>query len=407
MLLFLSLASAYMTLNNEVYLKVLVKLDNSISLVNDGFIFINGEEYQSKKIKISNSSKDKIKVTLDNKSFTDEAYKFEISLTGNFYVAGRPKQQFSGDIHLREHKGKIAVMNLMNLESYTRYVVVSEIGAGAPAEALKSQAVIARTYAIYMSMKNSSYPWDLRADTYSQVFNTKKKVPQNVINATNATAYMLVTYKGDVAFTPFNSYGGGYLANVEQVWGGKGFPYLTDKADVDYLKGKNMSNYNTVADWIRTDPAKVYPNYKKLPNWIRESYQWKRTVSLSKVASKGNFSKVYSVKIDARDNSGRISKITFNTASGKRTVTSQDKIRVILGGIPSNLAIIKTSGSNLVIEGKGYGHGIGFCQSGGYLKSYAGWKYDRIIKHYYPKCEIVSNYFFDTSEEDGLESLFN
>lgn len=406
-LLLFALLPAYMTIGNEVYLKVLVKLDDKITLNTDGLIFINGEEYHSKKILISKQSKGKVKITLDNKSFTDEAYKFELSLTGNFALLGDSKQQFSGDIHLREHKGQIAVMNLMNLESYTRFVVVSEIGTGAPAEALKSQAVIARTYAIYMSMKNSNYPWDLRADTYSQVFNTKKKVPQNVIDATNATAYMIVTYKGEIAFTPFNSYGGGYLANVEQVWGGKGYPYLTDKADVDYLKGKKMSNYQTVADWIKTDPAKVYPNFKKLPNWIRESYQWKRTVSFSKIASKGKFSKVYSANVDARDDSGRISKITFNTASGKKTISSQDKIRVILGGIPSTLAIIKASGNNLIIEGKGYGHGIGFCQSGGYLKSYAGWNYERIIKHYYPQCEIVSNYFFDNTEEDGLDSLFN
>lgn len=406
MLLLFSLSSAYMTIGDEVFLKVLVKLDKTITLKTDGLIFINGQEFHSKSVKISHTSKEKVKITLDNKSFTDEPYTFELSLTGNFYLSGRPKQQFSGDIHLREHKGEIAVMNLMNLESYTRYVVVSEIGTGAPAEALKSQAIIARTYAIYMSMKNSSYPWDLRADTYSQVFNTKKKVPQNVIDATDATAYMLVTYQGKVAFTPFNSYGGGSLANVEQVWGGKGFPYLSNKADVDYLKGKKMSNYNTVADWIRTDPAKVYPNYKKLPNWIRESYQWKRTVSLNTVAQKGKFSKVYSAKIDSRDDSGRISKITFNTASGKKSVTSQDRIRVILGGVPSTLAIIKVSGNNLIIEGKGYGHGIGFCQSGGYLKSYSGWDYARIIKHYYPGCDITEDYFFDDIGEDGLESLF-
>jgi len=396
-----------MTIGNEVYLKVLVKLDDTITLDTDGLIFINGKEYSSKKVKINHKSKEKVKITLDNQSFTDEPYKLEISIPGNFSLSGNTKQQFSGDLHLREHKGEIAVLNLMNLESYTRYVVVSEIGTGAPSEALKSQAVIARTYAIYMSMKNSNYPWDLRADTYSQVFNTKKKVPQNVIDATDATAYMLVTYKGEVAFTPFNSYGGGYLADVEQVWGGKGFPYLTNKADVDYLNRKQMSNYSVVEDWIRKDPAKVYKYYDKLPNWIKDSYQWKRRISLSQVASKGKFSKVYSAKVEARDKSGRISKISFSTASGKENITSQDRIRAILGGIPSTLAIIKVSGNELIIEGKGYGHGVGFCQSGGYLKSYAGWDYTRIIKHYYPGCEITSNYFFDDLEEDGLESLFN
>ncbi len=405
--LLITLLPAYMTIGNEVYLKVLVKLDKMVTLKTDGLIFINGQEYRSKSLKISLLNNGEVKLSFDHKSLKDDPYKFEISLTGNFFLSGNTKQHFSGDIHLREHKGKLAVMNLMNLESYTRYVVVSEIGSGAPDEALKSQAVIARTYAIHQSMKNSNYPWDLRADTYSQVFNTKKRVPQNVIDATNATAYMLVTYKGQVAFTPFNSYSGGYLANVEQVWGGKGYPYLADKTDVDFLKGKKMNSYRVVEDWIRKDPAKVYNNYNKLPNWIKDSYQWKRTVSLSTVASKGKFSKIYSAKVDGRDDSGRISKITFNTASGKKTITSQDRIRALLGGIPSTLAIIKVSGNNLIIEGKGNGHGVGFCQSGGYLKSYAGWDYVRIIKHYYPGCEITSDYFWETSEEDELENLFN
>jgi len=407
LLLLISLLPAYMTIGKEVFLKILVKLDNDISLITDGLVFVNGSEYQSKSLRINNLSQGMITLKLDRETFKDEAYKLEISITGNFYLAGNNKQQFSGDIHIREHKGKIAVMNLMNLESYTRFVVMSEIGSGAPAEALKSQAIIARSYAIYESMKNNRYPWDLRADTYSQVFNTSKKVPQNVIDASNATAYMLVTHQGQVAFTPFNSYGGGYLANVEQVWGGKGYPYLKDKADVDYLKGKDMSTYRNVEDWIKKDPAKVYPHYTKLPNWIKDSYQWKRTVAMNTVANRGKFSKVYSAKVDSRDDSGRINKITFNTSQGKETITSQDRIRAILGGIPSTLAIIKVSGNNFIIQGKGYGHGVGFCQSGGYLKSYAGWDYSRIIKHYYPGCEIISDYFFDSTGKDELEMLFD
>lgn len=407
LLLTLSLLSAYMMVENEVFLKILVKLDNKISLTTDGLIFINGQEYQSNKLDITKKRNGKISVSLAGKTLTDEAYKFEISLTSNFSLAGKTKQSFSGDIHIREHKGKIAVMNLMNLESYTRYVVLSEIGAGAPDEALKSQAIIARSYAIYESMKNNSYPWDLRADTYSQVFNTKKKVPNNIIRATDATAYMLVTYNDEVAFTPFNSYGGGYLANVEEVWGGKGYPYLTDKADIDYLKGKKMSNYATVKDWIKTNPAKVYSHYDKLPNWIKDSYHWERKVSLNTVSRKGSYGKIYSAKVEARDSSGRISKLTFSTSEGNKTITSQDKIRSLLGGIPSTLAIIDVSGNNLIIEGKGYGHGVGFCQSGGYLKSYAGWKYDKIIKHYYPGCDITEDYFFESQSEDELESLFS
>lgn len=392
---------------DEVFLKILVKLDEHISLETDGLIFINGQEYHSKKLDIIKQKNGKVKVALAGKSLTDLAYKFEISLTSNFSLTGNSKQSFSGDIHIREHKGKIAVMNLMNLESYTRYVVMNEIGAGAPTEALKSQAVIARSYAIYESMRNNSYPWDLRADTYSQVFNTKKKVPQNIIDATNATAYKLITYKGEVAFTPFNGYGGGYTANVEDVWGGKGYPYLVEKADIDYLNKKNMRDYRIVEDWIRTDPSKVYKFYEKLPNWIKESYHWQRSIPLAKVAQKGNYGTLYSLKVVSRDRSGRISKISLNSSQGEKIITSQDKIRSLLGGIPSTLAIIKISGKNIIIEGKGNGHGVGFCQSGAYLKAYSGWKFDKIIKHYYPACELNSDYFFDYSDEDELESILN
>ncbi|MFA7056186.1 MAG: SpoIID/LytB domain-containing protein [Candidatus Cloacimonadales bacterium] len=401
-----SLLSAYMTLGNEVFLKVLVKLDNSITLNCDGLIFINGKEYQGDKIKINSLKSGKVTVEINRERLTEEAHKFEISVTGNFSLEGNTKQEFSGDLHIREYNDKIAVMNLMNLESYTRYVVVSEIGAGAPLEALKSQAVIARTYAIYMSMQNSNYPWDLRADTYSQVFNTKKKIPINIIEATNATAYMVITYKNKVAFTPFSSYTGGYLANVEDVWGGKGFPYLIDKPDVKYLEDKKMSNYSNVESWIKYNPASAYKDYDKLPNWIKDSYHWEKSVSLTTIESKGKLAKVYSAKVSSRDKSGRISKLSINTASGVVNITSQDKIRSILGGIPSTLAIIKTKGNSLLIEGKGYGHGVGFCQSGGYLKSYAGWDYQKIIKFYYPGCEINNSYFFDTIEQDGLDALF-
>lgn len=406
LLTLISLLSGYMTIENEVYLKVLVKLDHTIILNADGLIFINGQEYHSNSIKISSFKNGKVKVEINQERLIEEPHKFEISITGNFSLSGNSKQEFSGDLFIREYDGKIAVMNLMNLESYTRYVVVSEIGTGAPPEALKSQAVIARTYAIYMSMQNSNYPWDLRADTYSQVFNTKKKIPHNIIEATNATAYMIVTYKEKVAFTPFSSYNGGYIANVEEVWGGKGFPYLIAKADVNYLEGKKMSDYRTVETWIKYNPASAYSNFDKLPNWIKANYQWEKSVSLTQIALRGKLEKIYSVKVSARDNSGRISKLTFNTASGVVEITSQDRIRAILGGIPSTLATLKVRGNSLTVEGKGYGHGVGFCQSGGYLKSYAGWDYQKIVKFYYPGCALVNNYFFDSVEQDGLDALF-
>lgn len=402
----ISFLSGYMTIGNEVYLKVLVKLDNSVILNTNGLIFVNGEEYQGKSVKISSLKSGKVQVEVNQKRLIKEPHEFEISVTGNFSLAGNSKQEFSGDIFIREYDGKIAVMNLMNLESYTRYVVVSEIGTGAPAEALKSQAVIARTYAIYMSMQNNSYPWDLKADTYSQVFNTKKKIPNNIIEATNATAYMIVTYKDKVAFTPFSSYNGGYIANVEEVWGGKGFPYLIAKADVNYLEGKKMSDNRTVETWIKHNPASAYPNYDKLPNWIKANYQWEKSISLTQIALKGKFEKIYSIKASARDNSGRISKLTLNTTAGVVNITSQDRIRATLGGIPSTLATLTIRGNSLTVKGKGYGHGVGFCQSGGYLKSYAGWDYQKIVKSYYPGCALVNNYFFDSMEQDGLDALF-
>ena len=398
--------SAFTTIDNEVFLNILVDKGSTVNISTEGFYFVNGEEFNNSGFTISYINKNKFKFTSGRKTIKAKPHEINISVPGNFHIKGKTKQLFSGDIQLREYKDKIALMNIMNLESYTRYVVTSEIGSGAPLEALKAQAVVSRTYAIYMSMKNNRYPWDLRADTYSQVFNTKKTIPTQVIKATNSTEYTIMTYKGKVAFTPFNSYSGGFLADVEKVWGGKGFPYLDAMPDVPYLKKKDLSNLQAVKNWINKEPSKVYKHYSKLPNWITKSFKWKRTVSLNTVASKGKYSKIFSVKTLARSKSGRITKIQITTAKGKNIVTSQDKMRRIFGGIPSTLAIITKHGNSLVINGKGYGHGVGFCQSGAYLKAYAGQNYSQIVTNYYPGCITSSDYFFNPNEEDALDKLF-
>ncbi len=409
LLMLISLSSnviAYMIKNNDVFLTILIDSGKKVELDVEGSSYFNGKEYTTHKISVNYIQDDKVKVTIGNKAFTGKAHLMELTIPSSFSKKGNKKQSFSGDIHIRTYKNKIVLLNIMNLESYTRYVVSNEIGSGAPEEALKAQAIISRTYAIYNSMKNVSYPWDLRADTYSQVFNTKKDIPQKVIDACNATEYSIITHNDKPAFTPFSGYNGGYIANVEDVWGGKGFPYLSAKGDNSKVNTKDMTKDSNLKRWIKTSPEKAYKHYSKLPNWLKASFQWKKKVNLTTVANRGNYSKVRSLSVVSRDKSGRVNNLRVVTSKGWENVTSQDKIRRILG-VTSTMFYLEKHSGYVIVKGKGNGHGVGFCQTGGYLKAYAGWNYKKIIKHYYPQTDLNDSFFFDKSTEDELEKLFS
>jgi stage II sporulation protein D len=136
---------------------------------------------------------------------------------------------FRGSLRVTGGKA-VRVVNSVGLEQYLWGVVPSEMPDTWPAEALKSQAIVARTYAL-THLQNGGGDFDVYPDTRSQVYGGIPAESAPARDAVSGTTGQVVLYKGDLAQTFFFSSSGGRTANVQDVWGSKPTPYLVSVPD--------------------------------------------------------------------------------------------------------------------------------------------------------------------------------
>lgn len=140
---------------------------------------------------------------------------------------GRP---YRGQIQVASERGKLQVINVLGLEAYLYGVVPSEVPTHWPAEALKAQAVVARSYAL--SSRKTGAAFDLYSDTRSQVYLGVQEEEPPTNEAVDATAGDVLLYQGQVARTYYHSTSGGRTAAIGDAWpGSKPVPYLVSVPD--------------------------------------------------------------------------------------------------------------------------------------------------------------------------------
>jgi stage II sporulation protein D len=137
------------------------------------------------------------------------------------------KHRYRGSIQIDVTGGKLRAINMVGLEQYLYGVVPSEMPFTWLPEALKAQAVVARSYALATRRTGA---FDLYSDTRSQVYLGIEHEKPSTNAAVNATAGQVVLYEGEVAKTYFFSTSGGRTASAEDVWG-EPVPYLVSVAD--------------------------------------------------------------------------------------------------------------------------------------------------------------------------------
>ena len=141
---------------------------------------------------------------------------------------------YRGEVQLIPTPRGIAAVNIVELEEYLPSVVGKEMSASWPLEALKAQAVAARTYALYKqntSRSRRSY-YDLVNTTQDQVYQGVQAESAKTIAAVQSTQGVVMTHSGRVIFAAYHACSGGKTKNSEQVWGGY-LPYLRSRTDFD------------------------------------------------------------------------------------------------------------------------------------------------------------------------------
>lgn len=345
--------------------------------VKELFLMYNGEEI---KVTASGSS---IKLQADGKSMTMESREFQNDDGSCIAVAqdrkSLKKSCYPGTVLFRANAGKVDAINALDVEEYLRGSVPYEIGKldSSRIEALKAQAVAARTYAYKHFNSREALGFDVYADVKDQVYKGLEGATPLTDAAIKATAGVVMTHSGDFIIAYYHSTCGGKSETLA-TWNRPNLPYLKSSPDLR-PDGSPWCNESSYMKWERKFTDKEIANLFK--SNLKES-----KAKLSN-GSGADFKKVKDISIVDSLGSGRILTLRVQTDKGHFDVLT-DKTRWLFKKagtiLPSSLFTVKHVNNEWIVTGSGFGHGVGMCQMGVRARAQAGQSFQEILKHYYP-----------------------
>jgi stage II sporulation protein D len=291
--------------------------------------------------------------------------------------------QYPGEIEVSASRSGATVVNVIGLESYLRGVVPAEMPASFPMEALKAQAIAARTYALYQRDAHRAEGFDLCSGVHCQAYRGAADHARTNA-AIRATAGEVVAYGDVLVKTVYHSTCGGSTDDGWKVWWGHALPYLRARPDAAWCSRSPKYRWRREIGWQEVE---------------RSVEQNLGAVCFKPGAAVG---RLLDLRIEERTSAGRARRLLVVGDTGQETVVG-DSIRWLLGvGKPgpgglnstfSTLSIENKADGNLarlVFEGRGWGHGLGMCQMGAAGRARAGQKAESILRWYYQGARVVA-----------------
>ncbi len=269
------------------------------------------------------------------------------------------------------HK-KTGQVEQVNIDEYLCNVVSAEMPADYEVEALKAQAIVARTYTIYkvLNKKHDNadicddstccQAWISKEDRLARWEESKRESNwQKICNCVNDTKGKIITYNNQPINAFFHSNSGGVTEIPVNVWGGTGYPYLQS---------------------VETSGEDAYTQYSSEAILTQEELINKLKTKYNDISI--DFAKNEDIKILEYTEGTRVKTVKFGNheLSGVET-------RTLLGLKSTNFEITK-EGNNIKFSVKGYGHGVGMSQTGADSMAKQGNSFEEIIKHFYSGVEI-------------------
>jgi stage II sporulation protein D len=265
--------------------------------------------------------------------------------------------KYFGNIEVWKGEGGLYIINEISLEDYVKGVVAAEVGSKWESEALKAQAVAARTYALHQRLNNvtSKMPYDLTSTVLHQAYKGND-IPASIVKAVDETKGEVLMFEGKPIIAYYHSTSGGITEDPGEVFG-KSYPYLKS---------------------IETSCE------------LSPFYMWEKRIPASDIERAINISGLKDIIIDSYTVSNRVKVFRLVTESGDVEVSGND-FRKNIGWdqLPSTLITdITRDGTTFIFEGRGYGHGVGMCQWSALEMAKEGKNYKEILSTFYPGTTI-------------------
>jgi stage II sporulation protein D len=263
--------------------------------------------------------------------------------------------------------GGLRVVNVVPLEEYVRGVVALEIGADAPAEALKAQAVAARTYALKSKGRFAKQGYDLTDTTASQAYGGVDAESPATDRSVQETVGLVLMKDGSLILADYYDDCGGVTAPGED---DSDFPPSVVDAD----DGKDFCATGRSHTWTLDLSAQEANRIARgLARWPSGA-------------------KVTNIEVQQADESGRARTVRFTDEDGKPHEIRGTALRALVGNSRLKSTLIKVSKTDggFAFEGRGYGHGRGMCQAGAIGMASAPYNrsFREILGHYFPGATI-------------------
>lgn len=313
-------------------------------------------------------------------------------------IAGKP---YLGNVNFAIESGYIRPTNEnIPFEDYLKGVVPNEMPASWHVEALKAQAVAARTYSV------KSIGKVVPDTTAFQVYGGYNWYT-NSTKAVDATKGKVLKYNNQLISATYYSSNGGYTEASEEVWG-NALPYLVAKQDTKdpvnawTLKlskkqlGTTLTASKAASEWSKAKEANA-ADLAGLKSWLLKNKETAasdmRIASISSLTfsgkTKGQRAKTVSIKLNyhLKNKTGTYTVNKSTTASMKMT-----EFRTVMGAtkVKSTFASVKNNTNDFTISGKGYGHGIGMSQYGAKARAESGNSYSSILSFYYTGTKLTN-----------------
>ncbi len=334
--------------------------------------------------------------------YEDEIYFVPKSTSSYIGVAGK---LYKGKLIARVGlSGMLTVINQINIDEYVKGVVPREIGADKHEEALKAQAVAARTETLSKLGRHSDDGFDLCNEVCCQVYGGMSAETPRTNKAVEDTIGEVITIRGRLASTVYHACCGGYTEDAQTVWG-SGSEYLV--AVPCFEQGQNtefqfpLSKEENFVKWVKSKPRAFCEDYTKYFRWEKRFTE----TQLANELAKNNYpvgKKILDIRLGERGSAGTLKSITIIGDEGQQTISSEYKIRQALGGVfnfYSGRFIVEVEKDPNTGEkiwkfiGAGWGHGVGMCQYGAATAAAKyGWDYKKILQHYFPGTEVKKVY---------------
>lgn len=356
-----------------------ISVDDLILISDDTNVL--AEVNSGNKLKFSLKS-GKINLSIGSKQFDSNV--FYINAGGKNGIIKINNKKYRGRILASIYNSELKIVNQVRLEDYVKGVMIKEMPIGKENEnynALKAFSICVRTYAFNKIEEGKEY-FDIYPDTRDQVYGGVEGETEMTNNIVDETLGQLLFYDDELATIFYHSTCGGYAEDVVNVFSKNVIPYLNGEKDGD-------------------EPfCKISPRYEWTENYAQSVFI--NRLFNAKLIENENYS-ISNVSVDSRFESGRVNElvITLNNNHGDEKSFSLfgNSMRAIIRN-GDGKSILKSTlfdlqideYKNIIITGKGSGHGVGLCQWGAIGQSRKNIDYKKILNHYFPGTEIKKVY---------------